>query len=116
LVLNDPGPGFPPPVPTRARGAGAYTVCMSQPPLPSQDFPQRVPLKVIGRGAEMDPVRMAGLIEAHLGPQPEADRGHTLNRKGAFLSFTFWVTLPHDRAEAPLRQALQELPGVVMQL
>ena len=88
---------------------------MAQPALSPQDFPQRVPLKIIGRGADMDPVRMAGLIEAHLGPQPPADRLHTQNQKGAYLSFTFWVTLPHDQAEAPLRKALQDLPGVMMQ-
>ena len=84
--------------------------------LPEQDYPQRVPLKIIGRGAEMDPSSMAGLIQEHLGPQPEADRAHTGNQKGAYTSFTFWVTLPHGQAEAPLRVALQRLPGVVMQL
>ncbi len=80
------------------------------------EYPQRVPLKIIGHRALMDPARMAGLIEAHLGPQEEADRAHTVNEKGAYLSFTFWVTLPHGQAEAPLRAALQQLPGVVMQL
>jgi hypothetical protein len=84
--------------------------------LPEQDYPQRVPLKIIGRGAEMDPGRMAAVIHEHLGPQPEADRAHTSNQKGAYTSFTFWVTLPHGQAEAPLRAALQKLPGVVMQL
>jgi hypothetical protein len=83
-------------------------------PRPEQAFPQRVPLKIIGRGAEMDPVRMAELILQHLGPQPEPE--HSVNQKGAYTSFTFWVTLPHDGAEAPLRAALQGLPGVVMQL
>ena len=85
-------------------------------PRPDQDYPQRVPLKIIGRGAEMDPVRMAGLIQEHLGPQPEADRAHSANAKGVYTSFTFWVTLPDGGAEAPLRAALQGLPGVVMQL
>lgn len=85
-------------------------------PRPVQEFPQRVPFKIIGRGAEMDPVRMAGLIHEHLGPQPEADRAHTAHQKGAYTSFTFWVTLPGPEAEAPLRAALQGLPGVVMQL
>ena len=89
---------------------------MNQIPPPAPDFPQRVPLKIIGRGAEMDPGQMALIIEAHLGPQPEADRAHTKNQKGAYTSFTFWVTLPHDQAEAPLRVALQALAGVVMQL
>jgi len=85
-------------------------------PRPEQAFPQRVPLKIIGRGAEMDPARMALVILEHLGPQPEADRLHGTNQKGAYTSFTFWVTLPDDNAEAPLRAALQKLPGVVMQL
>jgi putative lipoic acid-binding regulatory protein len=89
---------------------------MSQAPDRAQDFPQRVPLKIIGHRALMDPAAMAVLIETHLGPQGEADRAHTVNEKGAYLSFTFWVTLPHDQAEAPLRAALQALPGVVMQL
>jgi putative lipoic acid-binding regulatory protein len=89
---------------------------MNLPARPVQEFPQRVPLKIIGRGAEMDPAQMASLIEAHLGPQAEADRAHHSNQKGAYTSFTFWVTLPHDQAEAPLRAALQELKGVVMQL
>jgi hypothetical protein len=85
-------------------------------PRPIEDFPQRVPLKIIGRGAEMDPLRMAALILEHLGPQPAEDQAHSANQKGAYTSFTFWVTLPHGQAEAPLRAALQGLPGVVMQL
>jgi putative lipoic acid-binding regulatory protein len=89
---------------------------MDTTPTSAPAFPQRVPLKIIGRGAEMDPAHMATLIHEHLGPQPEADRPHTSNQKGAYTSFTFWVTLPDERAEAPLRAALQKLPGVVMQL
>ena len=89
---------------------------MSETDSPAQTFPQRVPLKVIGRGAELDAARIAALIQEHLGPQPEADRGHTSNQKGAFTSFTFWVTLPDEGAERPLRTAIQALPGVVMQL
>ena len=83
---------------------------------PAQTFPQRVPFKVIGRGAEMDPALVAALIRTHLGPQPEADLGHTVNQRGAFTSLTFWVTLPDAGAELPLRTAIQALPGVVMQL
>jgi hypothetical protein len=64
----------------------------------------------------MDPAGMARLIQDHLGQQPEGDRSHTANQKGAYTSFTFWVTLPDAEAEAPLRAALQKLPGVVMQL
>lgn len=89
---------------------------MSTKPTLIQDFPQRVPFKIIGRGAELDPARMLELIEAHLGPQCAADRVHRANQKGAYLSITFWVTLPDERAELPLRTALQALPGVVMQL
>ncbi|BDU75135.1 DUF493 family protein [Mesoterricola sediminis] len=85
-------------------------------PRPEQTFPQRVPFKIIGRGADMDPAAMAALIQTHLGPQPEADRAHGTAAKGAYTSYTFWVTLPHADAEAPLRAALQGLPGVVMQL
>lgn len=82
----------------------------------AQDFPQRVPFKVIGRAAELDPVRIAALIQEHLGPQPAEDLRHTANQRGAFTSLTFWVTLPHARAELPLRTAIQALAGVVMQL
>jgi len=89
---------------------------MNDCPRPVQDYPQRVPLKVIGRGAEMDPARMAEVIREHLGPQPEADRLHTSNQKGAYTSFTFWVTLPGPDSEGPLRASLQKLSGVVMQL
>jgi hypothetical protein len=83
---------------------------------PAPTFPQRVPLKVIGRGAELDPQRIAGLIQAHLGPQPAADLGHSVNQRGAFTSLTFWITLPDEHAELPLRTAIQALPGVVLQL
>ena len=84
------------------------------PPAPA--FPQRVPIKVIGRGAEMDPARIADLITEHLGPQPAEDLAHTVNQRGAFTSLTFWVTLPHEHAELPLRTAIQALAGVMMQL
>jgi len=80
------------------------------------DFPQRIPLKVIGRGAELDPARVAGLILQHLGPQPAADLAHGSNQRGAYTSLTFWVTLPDAGAELPLRTAIAALPGVVMQL
>ena len=89
---------------------------MSSASQPVQEFPQRVPIKIIGRGAEMDPAQMAALIEQQLGPQCQADRAHTTNQKGPYTSFTFWVTLPDQQAEPALRSALQSLPGVVMQL
>ena len=81
-----------------------------------QEFPQRVPIKVIGRGAELEPDRIAALILQHLGPQPAADQGHTAHQRGAYTSLTFWVTLPDEGSELPLRQAIQATPGVVMQL
>jgi hypothetical protein len=73
-------------------------------------------MKIIGRGSEMDPALIAVLIQAHLGAQPAADLGHSANQRGAFTSLTFWVTLPDEHAELPLRTAIQALPGVVMQL
>lgn len=83
---------------------------------PIPEFPQRIPLKVIGRAEDLDPGAIAALIVEHLGEQPPEDRPHRSNQRGAFTSFTFWVTLPHERAELPLRTAIQALPGVVMQL
>ena len=83
---------------------------------PARSYPQRIPLKVIGRGAEMDSACIAELIQAHLGPHPPEDLVPGSRQKGAFTSLTFWVTLPGPDAELPLREAIQGLPGVVMQL
>jgi len=83
---------------------------------PEVTYPARIPLKVIGRMEELRPDMVMELILAHLGPQPDGDSQHQANCKGAFISYTFWVTLPHGQAEAPLREAIQKLPGVVMQL
>lgn len=83
---------------------------------PEMNYPARVPLKVIG---QMDLLRVDMVVElilAHLGPQEESDLQAQANCKGAFISYTFWITLPHDQAELPLREAIQKLPGVVMQL
>ena len=82
----------------------------------TQVFPQRIPLKVIGREAELQPERIRALIQAHLGAQPAGDLEPTLNRRGAYTALTFWVTLADAGAERPLREAIQALPGVVMQL
>lgn len=71
---------------------------------------------MIGRGAELDPGRIADLIRDHLGPQPPADLAPHSNQRGAYTSFTFWVTLPGPGAEGPLRAAIQALAGVIMQL
>ena len=83
---------------------------------PDITYPIRVPMKIIGRQDELRPDMVMELIVAHLGPQPEGDEQHQANCKGAFISYTFWVTLPHGEAETPLREAIQKLPGVVMQL
>jgi putative lipoic acid-binding regulatory protein len=83
---------------------------------PAVEYPQRVPLKVIGKRDLLDPAAVAALILAHLGPQPEADRAHAERPHGAYVSFTFWVTLADDAVELPLRQAIQALPGVMLQL
>lgn len=79
-------------------------------------YPVRVPMKIIGRQEELRPEMVMALILAHLGPQADGDEQHQANCKGAFVSYTFWVTLPHGQAEAPLREAIQKLPGVVTQL
>jgi putative lipoic acid-binding regulatory protein len=83
---------------------------------PEITYPARVPMKIIGRQEELRPDMVMALILAHLGPQPEGDERHAANCKGAFISYTFWVTLPDDKAETPLREAIQKLPGVVMQV
>jgi putative lipoic acid-binding regulatory protein len=83
---------------------------------PEITYPFRVPMKIIGRQEELRPDMVMELILAHLGPQAEGDEQHQANCKGAFISYTFWVTLPDDKAEKPLREAIQKLPGVMMQL
>jgi putative lipoic acid-binding regulatory protein len=81
-----------------------------------QDYPQRCALKIIGREGELDPARLIEQVAAHLGPQPEADRVPGAKRKGPYISYTLWVTLADETQEKPLREALHQLPGVVMQL
>ncbi len=80
------------------------------------EYPQRVPIKVIGRMEELKADMVAELIGIHLGPQLDGDEQHQINCKGAYISYTFWVTLPHAEAERPLREAIAKLPGHVMQL
>jgi len=75
-----------------------------------------VPLKVIGRLGELQPEMVAGTILDRLGPQEAEPGSHGSSCKGAFISFTFWVTLPDAQAEAPLREALARLPGYLLQL
>ena len=85
-------------------------------PLPTQEWPQRVPLKVIGRIGEFQAEMIAATILEHLGPQGPDEGSSGSNCKGPFISYTFWVTLPDANAEPPLREALTRLPGYVMQL
>ena len=85
-------------------------------PRPVIEYPCRVPLKVIGRQDQMDPHSVAALILEHLGAQAEADLTPRANPHGAYIAFTFWVILPNEHAERPLREAFAALPGYVMQL
>ena len=78
-------------------------------------------MKVIGRAGEMRPEGAATLIYQHLTqrPLPETWREElqfSERPKGAWIGYTYWVTLPDEQAERPLREAIQGLPGVVMQL
>jgi hypothetical protein len=86
-------------------------------------FPMEVPLKVIGNAAELQAPQIAELIHAHLGQGTttlsatwEQDYRYSAHTKAAWISHTFWITLPHEAAERPLREAIHKLPGVVMQL
>lgn len=80
------------------------------------EYPQRVPIKVIGRIEELKVEMVAELIKVHLGPQVNGDEQHQVTCKGAYISYTFWVTLQSAEAERPLREAIAKLPGHVMQL
>ena len=84
-------------------------------------YPTRVPMKIIGREGELRPEAIAALIYRHLRnavPAPDWVRELEFSErpKGTWISYTFWVVLPDDQAERPLREAIQKLPGVVMQL
>lgn len=83
---------------------------------PEVEYPTRVPMKIIGNAAELKPDMIGALILAHLGPQPEGELTHTVACKGAWASYTFWVTLRDEHVERPLREALAKLPGFVTQL
>lgn len=89
---------------------------MSTCPRPEIVFPCRVPIKVIGKAGVFDPERALGIIRAVLGPQAESEQGLLSKAKGAYISYTFWVLLPDEHAERPLREEFQKLPGYVMQL
>ena len=83
-----------------------------------------VPLKVIGSASETLAMQIAELIHAHLNDGTaatlsqswEQDYRYASHTKGAWIGHTFWITLPDEHAERPLREAIQQLPGVVMQL
>lgn len=87
-------------------------------------FPMEVPLKVIGSASETLAIQIAELIHTHLNNGSaatlseswEQDYRYSTHAKGAWISHTFWITLPHAEAERPLREAIHKLPGVVMQL
>lgn len=85
-------------------------------PLPAQEWPQRVPVKVIGRVGELGADMIAAVIVDRLGAQGPDQESAGTNCKGAYVSFTYWVTLPSPEEEAPLRQAISKLPGYIMQL
>lgn len=85
-------------------------------PTPEQSWPQRVPLKVMGRMGELRPEMVADLILAQLGPQGDDQAAAQTNCKGSFVSYTFWITLPDAEAELRLRESLTKLPGYAMQL
>jgi len=87
---------------------------MSSSEITFESFPQRVPLKIIGREGILDPLAITSIIVDHLGEQDRTD-WHS-NKKGAYISYTFWVVLPDEHAEERLRRAIHALPGVVMQL
>lgn len=80
----------------------------------TETFPQRVPIKVIGRDGVLDPAAIAAVISEKLGVQELTDWNSKKN--GSYISYTFWITLPDKYAEEPLRHAIHTLPGVVMQL
>lgn len=83
---------------------------------PHVDYPCRVPIKVIGHEGQLQPAEVGNLVARHLGPQPAADAAPSANRKGRYISYTFWVTLPDEGSERTLREAIAQLPGYVMQL
>ena len=80
----------------------------------TEPFPQKIPLKVIGRQGTLDPLAIRAVITKHLGEQEKSD--WQTKKRGEYISFTFWVVLPNANAEEPMRKAIHALPGVVMQL
>jgi len=77
-------------------------------------FPLRVPIKIIGRHEVLEVSAITAIILNHLGEQDET--GWHSNKKGAYVSHTFWVVLPDEHSEERLRKAIHALPGIIMQL
>lgn len=90
---------------------------------PIETYPTRVPIKVIGNPellrAEQVVMLFMEKLEGRTG-EPPLDWPElfqfSAHAKGAWISLTFWITLPDEHTEKPLREAIQKLPGVVMQL
>lgn len=96
---------------------------MRVPPKPDVTYPTRVPLKIIGSGQELRAEAIAAIIYVHThgteAPLPlewPEELAYSSHAKGAWISHTFWILLPDEHFEKPLREAIQKLPGVVMQL
>ena len=83
---------------------------------PEVVYPCRVPMKVFGHLETLRAEALAEVIHAHLGQGAEEPAARTEQRKGAWISYTFWIVLPDEHAERPLRESIQKLAGVVMQL
>jgi putative lipoic acid-binding regulatory protein len=77
-------------------------------------FPHKVPIKIIGVEATLDPSAIQSIIAGQLGEQEEPQ--WRSNKKGGYVSYTFFVELPDRASEERLRKAIHALPGVVMQL
>jgi len=88
---------------------------MQEPPT-EPIYPRRVPLKVIGWSQQISEAKLTALIQEHLGPfLPDSGLDH-INQKGAYSSFTYWILLPDEESERPLREAIHRMPGVIMLL
>lgn len=78
-------------------------------------------MKIIGRATVLEPERIAALVFQHLKITDPLSGWQGILQfserpKGSWISYTFWITLPDEHTERPLREAIQRLPGVVMQL
>jgi len=83
---------------------------------PHVDYPCRIPLKVFGQESQFEPELVLDLVQQQLGPESGVELEPRANRKGKYISYTFWVTLPDEASERPIREAIAALPGYVMQL